>query len=283
MDYRCDPCNLDFTDIQQYLDHDCKFYVDQSVTQVYKDISMCINAFNLFKSTREGHAGNTPANEEQNKGISNDASVKEKRLILDFLKCNENKNQESNLNQPSTAFGVVQISEKNAQNRSKPPGISPELSPIPLCISERKPYFNPNQQSVAAKGYQMNPQIKANEQAIEIVHESKSTMYRIPHPSHRILSEMDLNLGKYSKRNRRTVDFVNRSKGVCEEPKYRHNVCSFQRNVNITLKTQNEIDTQSKIAASNSSLMKCSSVYSKETPIEQNIPGRSLNKKKEGN
>ncbi|GFR07839.1 zinc finger protein [Trichonephila clavata] len=101
MDYRCDPCNLDFTDIQQYLDHDCKSYVDQSVTQVCKDISMCINAFSLFKSTREGHAGNTPANEEQNKGISNDASVKEKRLILVFLKCNENKSYKETPNEKS--------------------------------------------------------------------------------------------------------------------------------------------------------------------------------------
>ncbi|GFQ66341.1 uncharacterized protein TNCT_378641 [Trichonephila clavata] len=143
--------------------------------------------------------------------------------------------------QTSTSFGVGQINEKCAKNRSKPPSMSPELSSIPLCISKWNPYFYPNQQSMSAKYNQMNPQVKANEQAVGIVHEIKSTMYGIPTPSHRILNEMDLKF-EYSKRNPKTMDFADRSKRVCEEPKHRHN----------------------------------------ETPIEQNIPGRSLNSKKKG-
>ncbi|GFY46413.1 uncharacterized protein TNIN_380361 [Trichonephila inaurata madagascariensis] len=124
---------------------------------------------------------------------------------------------------------------------------------------------------------EMNPLVKENEPVVNIAHESKPTMYKISSSSHKILNEMDLNIEKYSRRSLTKLDSIDRSKRVCEEPKHRHNECSFQRYVNIALKTQIERGNQNKMAASNLSLMQFSNAYSNETPTEQNILGRSLN------
>ncbi|GFX89996.1 hypothetical protein TNCV_886941 [Trichonephila clavipes] len=72
------------------------------------------------------------------------------------------------------------------------------------------------------------------------------------------------------------MDSVDRSNVVCEEPKHGHSKRPWPKDMNITLETQIERDTQNKNSASNSLLMKCSNVYSKETPREKSIPGRSL-------
>ncbi|GFY41300.1 zinc finger protein [Trichonephila inaurata madagascariensis] len=311
MAYRCDPCNLDFTDFQHYLDHERKFHDEQLLTQVYNDVWMCTNAFNSFKTSNEGNNGNIHLNEEENKCMLTDNSEEERSLVVDFLKnyeiqlCKETpnesdalgqrlnnleycsqvqhsthpKNLEPNLNHPSTSFGVGQISENNAENSSNLSSVSTELSSFPLSICGVNPIFSTNQQSVSAtinrKEYcnnEMNRQVKANELAVKNENEPKS---RISPPSHRRPNIIHLNLEKYSKKNQKSLDFVGRSNIDCEKPKQGHNKRPWQRNMNTTLKTQIE-RTQDKMFASYSSLIKYSNVHSKETPSEQNIPGQSL-------
>ncbi|GFS61560.1 uncharacterized protein TNIN_113301 [Trichonephila inaurata madagascariensis] len=56
-----------------------------------------------------------------------------------------------------------------------------------------------------------------------------------------------------------------------------HNESPSQKNANITRRSKS--NARVKVSASMSSLMKCSNVCSKETPNEQNLPGRLLNNK----
>ncbi|GFY46412.1 uncharacterized protein TNIN_380351 [Trichonephila inaurata madagascariensis] len=303
MAYRCDPCNLDFSDFEQYLHHDCKFQDEQILSQYSNNISMYTNAFISFKTSRERHRSNVLVN-EGNQCMLTGNSVEDISLIFDFLKCSENsarketpnekaallpagfnifgyssgiqsstnqKNQKPNLNQLSTSLTVRQVSENYAQNRSNPP--SPELSPFPLNVRVLNPYCNTNQEPVSAECSrikhcynEMNPQVKP-------------MMYRISSPSQRILYKIPLNRRECTNRNRRTLDFLDRSKIVCEDMKNRNNNRSFQRDVNIALKTQIERDTQNKITEYNPFPMKCSNVYSKKTPTEPNLPGLSLSSK----
>ncbi|GFY46418.1 uncharacterized protein TNIN_380411 [Trichonephila inaurata madagascariensis] len=303
MAYRCNPCNLDFPDFEHYLHHECKFPDEQLLMQVCGDNSNCLNAFISFKTSKERHGSNVLVN-EGNKCMLTGNSVKDKSTILDFLKCDKNqpskepqnekavllpdfndfgycsevqssiytnqKNQKSNLNQPSTSFSVRQIRENYAQSSSNAPSLFPELSPFPSCVRVLNPHCNTNQESECSQmKYCYN----------EMIPQVKPTMYRISSPSHKILYEMDLNIGEYSKRNQRTLDSVDRSKRVCEDPKYRNNERFFQRDVNVTLKTQIERGTQNKMVKSNPFPMKSSNVYSKKTPAEQNLPVLSLNSK----
>ncbi|GFV06987.1 hypothetical protein TNCV_2085481 [Trichonephila clavipes] len=77
--------------------------------------------------------------------------------------------------------------------------------------------------------------------------------------------------------NSKNLDSVGRLNIVYGDTKHEPIECPWQMNSNIIRRTQS--DVRVKILASNSSLMKCSNVYSKETPSEQNIPSRSLGNK----
>ncbi|GFW26887.1 zinc finger protein [Trichonephila clavipes] len=302
MAYKCDHCNLDFYDFEHYLHHDCKFKDEQVLSQVFNDNLLCTNAFISFKTSRETHKSNVVAN-EGNQCMLTGNSVEDRRLVLDFLKCSENqprkekpnekallldfnnlgycsevqssanqKNQKTNLNQPSTSFALRQISENYAQTSSIPPLLSPELSPFPLSVRLLDPHCNTNQDHLSVECSQrkyyyseMNPQVKP-------------MMYKISSPSHE-LYENDLILEACSKRNRSTLNSVDQSKTVWDEPKYRNNECYFQRDMNITLKTQMERGTQNKMLKSVPLPMKCSNVYLKKTPTEQYLSGLSLSSK----
>ncbi|GFS61562.1 hypothetical protein TNIN_113311 [Trichonephila inaurata madagascariensis] len=154
MEYRCGYCNLDFPDIYDYLHHECKFYSGQYVMQVCNGFSMFSKAFNLFKSSNEGHTGSIYQN-EKDRSMLTDISLKAVSQIRDFLKHNENQsfketlnenpaleqslnniehcNQvqifthekvpDFNLSQPSTSYGARQISENFAQRSSIPPSV----------------------------------------------------------------------------------------------------------------------------------------------------------------
>ncbi|GFW26876.1 uncharacterized protein TNCV_1377191 [Trichonephila clavipes] len=193
-------------------------------------------------------------------------------ILVKFRVLHTKKNQKHYLNHPSTSFAVRQISENYAQNSSNPPLLSPELSPFPLSVRVLYPHCNNYQEPVPVECNQMKCSYN------EMNPQCKPLTYRIS-PVHKILCEMDLNLGKYSIRNQTNLYSVDRSKTVCEEPKHGHNGCSFQKYVNIALKTQIERVNENKMAASNLSLLQFSNVYSNETTTEQNIFGGSLNNK----
>ncbi|GFR07836.1 zinc finger protein [Trichonephila clavata] len=120
---------------------------------------------------------------------------------------------------------------------------------------------------------EMNQVVKAKEPVVRNKNEPVSSFSS---PSHRIPNITYLNLEKYSKWRQTNLCSTGKSNIVCEEWKNGHIMHPRQKDVNTTLQTQTTRDTQNKMSASNSLFRRCSNVYSKKTPIEQNILGQSL-------
>ncbi|GFR24481.1 zinc finger protein [Trichonephila clavata] len=231
MAYRCDSCNLDFSDFLQYLNHECSFYDQQLVMQVCNDIWMCSDAFNSLKTLKERHV--SLVNGEY-QCISTGSPLEDISLFLDFLQCNENQScketptllqsfntteycskvqrstreriPDLNLNQPSTLFLARKISENNAQSSSNPLSVLRGVSSFQSSIWEMNSYHDKNELFVSDEYNQIeyssiktNPKGEANDPVVKIAHEDKQK-YMISSASSIKINNMDLKLEKYSKK-----------------------------------------------------------------------------------
>ncbi|GFV05805.1 zinc finger protein 235 [Trichonephila clavipes] len=150
MECRCDSCNLDFTDFQHYLDHECTFYDEKLLAEVYNDTWMCANAFNSFKSLNEGRTEDILVNEEQNTCTLTDTPERAIREILNFLKHSENQSCKET---PNEKPALLQVSNNAEYFRQ-----------VQRSTLERTPHFNLNQpsSSVARKIRKNNAQSSSN-------------------------------------------------------------------------------------------------------------------------
>ncbi|GFY37100.1 zinc finger protein [Trichonephila inaurata madagascariensis] len=307
MEYRCNFCNQDFPDLVDYFHHECKFYDEQYLMQVRNDFSMCPNAFNAFKSSNEEHAGNIHLDEEENKCMLTDISVKAVSQILDFLKYNENqsckettnekyvpeqvfnkteycsqvqrfaheKNLDFNLNQPSTSHWARQISENIAHSSSIPPSVSRGLSSFQSINSESNPCHDKNQQILSAEYNPLdycdigaNQKCEASDAVVKHAHENKQE-FKSSSPLRMSFQNINLNLEKYSKMHpRNSASFV-RSNVVYEEPKHEGNEYFLQKNTIDTLEKECRRDAGVKTSMSYSSLTNFSNFNADENSFNQ--------------
>ncbi|GFW26818.1 zinc finger protein 99 [Trichonephila clavipes] len=321
MEYRCPHCDLDFPDIYYYFEHECKFYDLEYVKQVCDDISKCSNAFNLFKSSNEGHAGNIHQNEEDNQCILTDTSAKAVSQIKDFLKYNENqtcketpneksvteqvfnkseycrqvqrftpeKNPDSNLNQLSTSQRARQISENIVQSSSIPPSVSSRRSSFQSINSGSNPYHDKNQQSVSAEYNPMdycdigtNHKCEASDPMAKNANECKQE-YKSSSLLRKSLKNKNLNLEKYSTTNPGNFNSFAGSNVMYEEPEPEGNECFLQNNTFDTFEKVCGRDDRVRTSTSYSSLANTSNLNAGENSFNQypNIEENTVSRDRE--
>ncbi|GFU97823.1 hypothetical protein TNCV_2610541 [Trichonephila clavipes] len=196
MEYSCDTCNLEFPDLFHLLHHECKLIDPNYVKQVCNDLSECSHAFNLFKSSNEGHAGNIPQNEEDNQCMLTETSAK--------ARFTHEKYPDFNFNLLSTSQRARQISENIVQSSSILPSVSFGCCSFQYIDSGSNPYHDKNQQTVSAEYNPLdycdigtNHKCEASDPVLKNANECKQE-YNSSSPLSMSHKYINLNLEKYT-------------------------------------------------------------------------------------
>ncbi|GFU97846.1 zinc finger protein 316 [Trichonephila clavipes] len=321
MENRCDTCNLEFPDFFHLLHHECKLIDPNYVKQVCNDLSECSHAFNLFKSSNEGDAGNIPQNEEDNQCMLTETSAKAVSQIKDFLKYNENqscketpngksvtkpilneseycsqvqtftdeKNPDFNLNQLSTSQRARQISENIVQISSIPPSVSCRRSSFQSINSGSNPYRDKNQQSVSAEYNPMgycdigtNHKCEASDPVLKNANECKQE-YNSSSPLSMSHKHINLNLEKYSTMHSGNFNSFAGSNVMYKESEPEGNECFLQKNTFDTFDKVCGREDRVKTSTSYSSLANTSNLNAGENSFNQypNIENNPVSRDRE--
>ncbi|GFY75553.1 hypothetical protein TNIN_312741 [Trichonephila inaurata madagascariensis] len=98
---RCDRCNLDFIDFEQYLDHE---YKSCNATQMTKNEARTLeNLFHTCKMANKSHIGNISVNEEKNKILKTESSLEFGSLHFDSNDYSANHLRYHTLNESATS------------------------------------------------------------------------------------------------------------------------------------------------------------------------------------
>ncbi|GFY75561.1 hypothetical protein TNIN_312821 [Trichonephila inaurata madagascariensis] len=185
MGYNCDRCNLEFSDFEHYLDHECKSYDATQMT--YIEARTLENLFHRFKNGTKAHISNSPITEEKKKFLMSDLALEVESLDFEsndysanqlcyetlnerakslssiddlesYLQSQFDANQtnpQANCNQLFLYTGQRQMKEINAQINTNPLLVSHELIPKQYFKCATNQYPNTNQDSLAAEYGQM--------------------------------------------------------------------------------------------------------------------------------
>ncbi|GFR05652.1 hypothetical protein TNCT_283731 [Trichonephila clavata] len=183
MEYRCDPCNLEFTDFEQYLDHECKSYNEQLLTQMSNMETWTFEkVFHGFRTPNESQIGNIPTNEENNLLMTDkylevgslyssannhsanplrcetpnesDASLTSFYNFESYLQTQfsaHQPNSEVNFIPPFISSGHRQTRESNTQINTSPLSVSLQLRPKQSSNCAMNQYCNTDQHSASAE------------------------------------------------------------------------------------------------------------------------------------
>ncbi|GFQ93633.1 hypothetical protein TNCT_358361 [Trichonephila clavata] len=179
MGYTCDLCNLGFTEIEQCLDHECKSYNEQFLTQMSNMEAWTFEKIlNGFRTSNESQIGNIPTNEEY-KIFMTDKSLESGSLYFGSnnhsanpLRCETSNESDASLttfynfesylqtlfsaHQPNSkvyfippfiSSGHRQTRESNTQINTSPLSVSLQLSPKESSICAMNQYCNTDQDS----------------------------------------------------------------------------------------------------------------------------------------
>ncbi|GFQ85809.1 hypothetical protein TNCT_441561 [Trichonephila clavata] len=193
MGYRCDHCNLEFIDFEQYIDHESKAYNELLLKQMTCNKAWTLEKlFHMCKTASESHMGNISLNEENNTYMRTDTPLEVGSLHCDSDEYNANqlrhetlnekvtsltgfddfdpyvqtqfaaqeRNPEVNFNQPSTSSAQRQMSGMNAKINTNSLLVSAELSQEQLFNCEIKQFHNTNQDSLPADYNPMEHQMQ---------------------------------------------------------------------------------------------------------------------------
>ncbi|GFY75558.1 hypothetical protein TNIN_312791 [Trichonephila inaurata madagascariensis] len=185
MGYRCDRCNLEFTDFEQYLDHECKCYNATQMT--YNEARTLENLFYRIKNGNESHIGNIPVYKEMKKFLMTDTALEVGSLDFESddygsnQLCSETLNEtvtsltsfedldsyhrvqfnanqtnpQVNFNPTSIPLGKRQMNESNSQINTRPLSVSLEMNPKQFFNCAMNPCHNTNQDYLSAEYGQM--------------------------------------------------------------------------------------------------------------------------------
>ncbi|GFQ69947.1 hypothetical protein TNCT_9391 [Trichonephila clavata] len=183
MEYRCDPCNLEFTDFEQYLDHECKSFNEQLLTQMRNmETWKFEKVFHGFTTPNESQSSNIPTNEKNMllmtdkylevgslySGSNNHSAnplhceisnARDTSLtgIYNFESCLQTQfpvhqpNSEVNFIKPFMSSGHRQMRKINTQINTSPISVSLGLSPKQSSNCAMNQYCNTNQNSASAE------------------------------------------------------------------------------------------------------------------------------------
>ncbi|GFY75554.1 hypothetical protein TNIN_312751 [Trichonephila inaurata madagascariensis] len=126
MGYRCHNCNLEFTDFEEYLDHECKSCKARKMTS--KEARTLENLFHICKTANKSHIGNISVNEEKNMYLKTDTSLEVGGQHFNSNDYSVNQLRYQTLNERDTSLTGLDNFESYVQTEFPEHQLNPEVN-----------------------------------------------------------------------------------------------------------------------------------------------------------